>query len=70
MTSYCVVIATEGFRLCDGFMTLKEGILWYTFQCLVAMVTELFTHFILQWYATHTMLCNGVKCIPVLIFKS
>ena len=34
------------------------------------MVTELCTHFILQWYETHTMLCNGMKCIPVLILKS
>ena len=40
------------------------------FRVLVAMVTELCTHFILQWYETHTMLCNGMKCIPVLILKS
>ena len=39
-------------------------------RVLVAMVTELCTHFILQWYETHTMLCNGMKCIPVLILKS
>ena len=32
MTSYCVVIATEGFRHFDGFMTLKEGNLWYKFE--------------------------------------
>ena len=40
------------------------------FRVLVAMVTELCTHFILQWYKMHTMLCNGMKCIPVLILKS
>ena len=34
------------------------------------MVNELYTHFILQCYETHTMLCNGMKCIPVLILKS
>ena len=34
------------------------------------MVNELCTHFILQWYETHVMLCNGMKCIPVLILKS
>ena len=39
-------------------------------RVLVAMVTELCTHFILQWYETHTMLCNCMKCIPVLILKS
>ena len=39
-------------------------------RVLVAMVTKLCTHFILQWYETHTMLCNGMKCIPVLILKS
>ena len=36
----------------------------------MAMVTELYNHFILQWYETHTMLCNGMKCIPVLILKN
>ena len=40
------------------------------FRVLVAMVNELYTHFILQWYETHTMLCNGMECIPVLILKS
>ena len=39
-------------------------------RVLVAIVTELCTHFILQWYETHNMLCNGMKCIPVLILKS
>ena len=39
-------------------------------RVLVAVVTELCTHLILQWYETHTMLCNGMKCIPVLILKS
>ena len=38
-------------------------------RVLVAMVTELCTHYILQWYETHTMLCNGMKCIPVLFWK-
>ena len=34
------------------------------------MVTELCTDFILQWYETHIMLCNCMKCRPVLILKS
>ena len=39
-------------------------------RVLVAMVTKLCTHSFLQWYETHTMLCNSIKCIPVLILKS
>ena len=39
-------------------------------RVLVATVTELCAHLILQWYGTHIMLCNGTKCIPVLILKS
>ena len=39
-------------------------------KVLVTMVTELYTHSSLQWYETHTMLCNGMKCIPELILKS
>ena len=52
-------------------MTLKEGNLWYKFEgpsCYGNHVV--YTHFILQWYETHTMLCNDMKCIPVLILKS
>ena len=51
-------------------MTLNEGNLWYKSEVIVAMVTKLCTHSFLQWYETHTMLCNGMKCIPVLILKS
>ena len=49
-------------------------------RVLVAMVIELVHPFhsavvwneyhALQWYETNTMLCSGMKCIPVLILKS
>ena len=39
-------------------------------RVLVSMVTELCTDFILQWYETYTMLCDGMECISVLSLKS
>ena len=36
----------------------------------VAMTTQYDVIPFLQWYETHTMLRNGMKCIPVLILKS
>ena len=69
MTSYCVDNTTEWFRFW-WFNDLKEVIYGRNLSVLVAMVTELCTHFILHWSETHTILCNGMKCIPVLILKS
>ena len=53
----------------DGFMTLKEGNLWYKFEgpsCYGNRVVYPF-HFC---NGMKRMLCNGMKCIPVLILKS
>ena len=47
-------------------MTLKESNLWYKFEgpsCYGDRV-------VIQWYDTHTILCNGMKCTPVPILKS
>ena len=54
-------------------MTLKEGNLWYKFQCPSCYGNRLVYSFhsaMVLRYETHTMLCNGMKCIPVLILKS
>ena len=45
MTSYCVVTAQKGSDF-DGFMTLKEGNLWYIFEGPSCYGNELCTHFI------------------------
>ena len=45
MTSYCVVIATEGVDF-DGFMTLKECNLCYKFEGPSCYGNELCSHFI------------------------
>ena len=52
-------------------MTLKEGNLWYKFEGPSCYGNQIFVLIsFLQWYKTHTMLRNGVKCIPVQILKS
>ena len=55
---------------CHSYRRVQRVIYGINLRVLVAMVTELCTHFILQWYETHTMLCNGMKCIPVQNLKS
>ena len=61
----------------DGFMTLKEGNLWYKFEGPSYYGNELCTHFIsavvwnayhaLQWYEMHTR-ANFLK--PIIFLKS
>ena len=70
---YAIILCCHSNR---RVQTLMVSWLWrrviygINLRVLVAMVTELCTHFILQWYEMHTMLCNGMKCIQVLILKS
>ena len=50
-------------------MTLKQGNLWYEFECPSCYGNGVVLISFMQWYESHTMFCNVMKCIPVLSLK-
>ena len=67
MSTQFVTIATRNLKFIPLITLLQSH---ESLTPTVAMTTQYDVIPFLQWYETHTMLRNGMKCIPVLILKS